>query len=70
MQRFRLLRFYVAGLVAIVGLAIGAVSMIRSAFETRTQQASTALSAANTEPPETLSRLGMNNRSQCRRLCK
>jgi hypothetical protein len=36
MQRFRLLGFYVAGVVAMVGLAIGAVSMRRSSAETET----------------------------------
>jgi plastocyanin len=33
MQRFRLLGFYVAGVVAVVGLAIGGVSARRSAAE-------------------------------------
>jgi hypothetical protein len=42
MQRFRFLRFYVAGVVVIIALAIGAVSIIRSAVETRMPQVNTA----------------------------
>jgi len=39
MRRFRLLGFYVAGVVAIVGLAIGAVSMRRTMAEAETPRA-------------------------------
>ena len=40
MQRFRLLGFYVVGIVAVVGLAIWGVSMRRSAAETEAPPAS------------------------------
>jgi hypothetical protein len=39
-QRFRVLGFYVAGVVVIVGLTIGGVSIRRSAAEAETPQAS------------------------------
>jgi len=39
MQRFRILGFYVAVVVAMVGLAIGAVSLRRSTAEAETPQA-------------------------------
>jgi len=40
MQRFRMLTYYVVGVVVIVGLAIGAVSMRRTPAEAGTPQAS------------------------------
>jgi amicyanin len=38
MRRFRLVGFYVAGLVAVIGLAVGAVSMKRLAADAGTPQ--------------------------------
>ena len=42
MHRFRLLRFYVVGIVALVGLAVWGVSMIRTAADAKASQASEA----------------------------
>ena len=39
MRRFRLLAFYVAGLVAVIGLAVAGVSMRRAAADAETPQA-------------------------------
>jgi hypothetical protein len=54
MQRFRLLGFYVVGVVAVVGLAVWGVSMRRTAADAGTPQVSeggtVAPSTANTEP--------------------
>ena len=46
MQRFRLLGFYVVGIVAMVGLAIWADAVRRGTPETRTPEASTGALAA------------------------
>jgi hypothetical protein len=54
MQRFRLLGFYVVGLVAVIGLAVLGVSMKRTAADAGTPPASEAgpesPSTADTEP--------------------
>ena len=39
MQRFRLLRFYVVGLVALIGLAVWGTAMRRAASDAETPQA-------------------------------
>ena len=54
MQRFRLLRFYVVGVVAVVAFAVWGVSMRRTAADARTPLSSAetaASSTANTESP-------------------